>query len=175
MFQLKCASMRLDIFIDEIEKRKRARFRDLSKYLLQQAIDKVIWTQYNDLYQRLRPFFISFLTKKKYYDTYKTAKIISLNFNKKRVMSIFQMNLLFQKIEDRKRSYKIIYKNINSTSCSNYFYALRISIKTIQKYITRYLDQKKIIGNYINNYFQEENKEENNNEIKLNMSIFPMI
>ena len=175
LFQLKCASIRLNIFIVEIEKRKRKRIRNLAKNILQQAVDNVIWIKYNELFQYLRPYFISFLTKKKYYETYKTAKLVARKYNKEKVMGVFQMNLLFQKIEDRKNSNKIIHKNFITTISSNYFFKLRESTLIIQYYLSRYIKQKKIVDNFIKNYFKEENKEQINSEIKLNINIFPII
>ena len=175
MLQLKSISLRLNIFLSDIEKRKRIRMRNLSKYILQQAVDNVIWLKYNELYQNLRPYFLSLLTKKKYFDTYKIAKFIGHNYNKEKVMKVFQMNLLFQKIDNRKNSNKIIHKNFITTISSNYFFKLRESTLVIQFYLLRYIRQKNTIKNIIKNYFNKEDKEQKESELKLNLDIFPIV
>ena len=175
MFQLKCLSVRLNMFLNDIKKRKRMRMRNLAKSILQQAVDNVIWEKYNELYQYLRPYFVTLLTKKKYYETYKLAKSIGQNYNKEKVMRIIQMNLLFQKIEYRKNSNKIIHKNFITTISSNYFFKLRESTLVIQSYLSRYIKQKNIVGNLIKNYFNEENKEQDKTLLKLYLDIFPIV
>ncbi len=175
ILELKSLNLRLKIFLGDIEKRKRIRIRNLSKNMLKQAIDNVIWLKYNELYQSLRPYFLSLLTKKKYYDTYKLAKTVGQNFNKEKVMSVLQMNLLFQKVEDRKNSNKIIHKNFITTISSNYFFKLRESTLVIQSYLSRYIKQKNTVNNMIKNYFNEENKDKAKTELKLNLDIFPII
>ena len=60
LLKLKSISLRLNIFLSDIEKRKRIRMRNLSKYILQQAVDNVIWLKYNELYQNLKPYFLYF-------------------------------------------------------------------------------------------------------------------
>ena len=175
MLKLKSLSVRLKIYLGDIEKRKKIEIRNIAQNVLQQAVEKVINIKYNELYQFLRPYFLSFLTKKKYYDTYKIAKLIGQNYNKEKVMRVFQMNLLFQKIEDRKNSNKIIHKNFITTISSNYFFKLRESTLVIQYYLSRYIKQKNIVDNIIKNYFKEERKEQAKNELKLYEDIFPII
>ena len=175
IFQLKCISIRLNIFIGDIEKRTIIRLRNLAKNILYQSVDNVIWYKYNQLFQNLRPYFITFLTKKKYNDIYKLGKLVRQNYNKEKVINIFQMNLLFHKIEERKNSNKIIHKNFITTISSNYFFKLRESTLVIQFYLSRYIKQKNIIGNIIKNHFNEENKEQANDLLKLYINIFPIM
>ena len=174
-FQLKCASLRLELFLEEIEKRKKMKMKSTAKYILHRAIENVLKIKYNELFKKLRPYFLTLLTKKKYYDTYKMAKLVGKNYNKDIVMRLLQMNLLFKKINERKNSNKIIHKNFITTISSNYFFKLRESTLVIQYYLSRYLKQKNIIENIIKNYFAEENKEQMNTELKLHINIFPII
>ena len=174
-FQLKCISLRLGMFLDEIEKRKKMKMKNVAKYILYRAVENVIMEKYNELYQKLRPYFLALVTRKKYSDIYKMAKLVGRNYNKEKVMRVFQMNLLFQKINQRKNSNKIIHKNFITTISSNYFFKLRDSTLVIQYYLSRYIKQKNTIKELIKNYFAEENKEQINTELKLYINIFPII
>ena len=175
IFQLRSLSVRLNIFLLEVEKRKIEKLRNVAKNLLEQGVDNVIRKKYNELYQNLRPYLITLLAKKKYYDIYKLARVTGQNYNRKKVMKVFQMNLLFKKIQDRKESNKVIHRNFITTISSNYYFKLRESVLIIQYYMSRYIKKNNVIGGKIKKYFKEENKSQSVNELKLYLNIFPLL
>ena len=59
---------------EEIEKRKRIRMKKIANYFMQTAIDQVIWNKYNELFQKLRPYFDCFLARQKHKNIYQQAK-----------------------------------------------------------------------------------------------------
>lgn len=142
-FEMKITSMRLHMFSDELEKRKRIRMKNIAKNLIQSALDKVIWDKYNELFQKMRPFFESFLCRQKYQEIYNKAKREKYYHNKIVMMQIFQSNLLLRKIQEKKICNKIIHKNFITTISSNYFYKMRESTIVIQYYLSRYIKKKK--------------------------------
>ena len=174
-FEMKITSMRLHMLSDELEKRKRIRMRNIAKNLIQSALDKVIWDKYNELFQKMRPFFESFLCRQKYQEIYNKAKREKYYHNKIVMMQIFQSNLLLRKIQEKKICNKIIHKNFITTISSNYFYKMRESTIVIQYYLSRYIKKKKAVSKLLKDKFEEENKDQQNNELQLYLSIFPMI
>ena len=174
-FEMKIVSLRLHMFSDEIEKRKKIRMKNLAKNLVQSALDKVIWNKYNELYQKLKPFFESFLSRQKYQEIYQKAKREKYYYNKIVMMQVFQSNLLLRKIQEKKICNKIIHKNFITTISSNYFFKMRESTIVIQYYLSRYIKKKNAVNKLLKNKFEEENQEQQNNELQLYLNIFPMI
>ena len=174
-FEMKCISLRLHLLSDELEKRKKIKMKNLAKNLIQSALDNVIWNKYNELYQKLKPYFESFLSRQKYQEIYQKAKREKYFYNKIVMMQIFQSNLLLRKIQKKKISNKIIHKNFITTISSNYFFKMRESTIIIQYYISRYIKKKNTVNKILKNKFDEENREQQNNELQLYLNIFPMI
>ena len=173
--EMKCLSMRFHMLSDDIEKRKKIRMKNVANYLIQSAMDSVIWNKYNDLFQKLRPYFESFLSRQKHQDIYQKAKWEKYHSNKIIVMRAFQSSLLLRKIQEKKICNKIIHKNFITTISSNYFYKMRESTIVIQYYLSRYLKKKNSVKKLLNNKLEEEDKEQLNNELQLYLDIYPMI
>ena len=174
-FEGKCISLRLQMLSEELDKRKKIRMKNLSNYLIKTALDNVFWDKYNQLFQKLRPYFDSFLARQKHIDKYKKAILEKYNYNKTNMMQIFQSNLLLYKIKERKICNKIIHKNFITTISSNYFFKMRESTIIIQYYLSRYLKKKKCLQKILSDNFNEENDEQQNNLIQLYLNIYPMI
>ena len=174
-FELKCISMRLYMLSDEIERRKRIRMRLTAKYLIQSAVDNVIWNKYNQLFQKLRPYFESFIVRQRYQEIYQKAKLERYRFNKLMMIQAFQSSLLLGKIKEKKICNKIIHKNFITTISSNYFFKMRESTLVIQYYLSRYIKKKNTVKKLIISKYEEDNKEQPNNEAQLYLNIYPMI
>ena len=174
-FEMKCISMRLHMLLDEIERRKRIRMRLTAKYLIQSAINNVIWNKYNQLFQKLRPYFESFITRQRYQDIYQKAKLERYRYNKIMMIQAFQSSLLLGKIKERKICNKIIHKNFITTISSNYFFKMRESTIIIQYYLSRYIKKKNTVKKLILNRCEEDNKEQQNNEAQLYLNLYPML
>ena len=173
--EMKIISMRLHMLTDELEKKKRIRMKNIANYFIQTAMDNVVWNKYNQLFQKLRPYFECFLTRQQYQDIYQKAKREKYFYNKIVMMQIFQSNLLLRKVQEKKICNKIIHKNFITTISSNYFYKMRESTIVIQYYLSRYIKKKNSVKKLLKNNFTEENKEMQNSEIQLYLNIFPMI
>ena len=174
-FEMKCISMRLYMLSDEIERRKKIRMKLTAKYLIQSAVNNVIWNKYNQMFQKLRPYFESFIARQRYQEVYQKAKLERYRFNKIMMMQAFQSSLLLGKIKEKKLCNKIIHKNFITTISSNYFFKMRESTLVIQYYISRYIKKKNIIKKLIISKYEEDNKEQQNNEAQLYLNIYPMI
>ena len=174
-FEMKIISMRLHMLSDEIEKRKRIRMRITAKYLIQNAINNVVWNKYNELFQKLRPYFESFIARQKYQEIYHKAKMERYRYNKLSMMQIFQSSLLLGKIREKKICNKIIHKNFITTISSNYFFKMRESTLLIQYYLSRYIKKKNAVKKLLLNRYEENDKEQQNNEAQLYLNLYPMI
>ena len=174
-FEMKIISMRLHMLSDDVEKRKKIRMKNIATYLIKKVTDNIIWNKYNQLFQKLRPFFESFLSRQKYQDIYQKAKWEKFYYNKKIIMHALQNNLLLRKIQEKKICNKIIHKNFITTISSNYFFKMRESTIVIQYYLSRYIKKINTVKKLINNKYSEENQEQINNELNLYLNIFPMI
>ena len=174
-FEMKCISMRLHMLSDEIEKRKKIRMKNIANYLVQSAMENVIWNKYNQLFQKLRPFFESFLARQNYQEIYQKAQREKYFYNKIVMMQVFQSNLLLRKIQEKKICNKIIHKNFITTISSNYFFKMRESTILIQYYLSRYIKKENSLKKILKSKFDEDNKEQQNNELQLHLNIFPMI
>ena len=174
-FQMKCISLRLNMLSEEVEKRKRIRIKKTANYFIKTAIDQVIWNKYNELFQKLRPYFDCFLARQKYKNIYQQAKREKYYYNRIIMMQIFQSNLLLRKIQEKKNCNKIIHKNFITTISSNYFFKMRESTIVIQYYLSRYIKKNNVVNKLLKNKFNEENKDQQNNEMQLYLNIYPMI
>ena len=174
-FEMKIISMRLHMLSDVVEKRKKIRMKNIATYLVQKATDNVIWNKYNQLFQKLRPFFESFLSRQKYQDIYQKAKWEKFYYNKKLIIHALQNNLLLRKIQEKKLCNKIIHKNFITTISSNYFFKMRESTIVIQYYLSRYIKKINTVKKLLNSKYTEDNQEQINNELNLYLNIFPMI
>mgnify|MGYP002626041218 CR=1 FL=1 len=174
-FEMKCISMRLYMLSDEIERRKKIRMKLTAKYLIQSAVNNVIWNKYNQMFQKLRPYFESFIARQRYQEVYQKAKLERYRFNKIMMMQAFQSSLLLGKIKEKKLCNKIIHKNFITTISSNYFFKMRESTLVIQYYLSRYIKKKNTIKKLIISKYEEDNKEQQNNEAQLYLNIYPMI
>ena len=174
-FEMKCISMRLYMLSDEIERRKKIRMKLTAKYLIQSAVNNVIWNKYNQMFQKLRPYFESFIARQRYQEVYQKAKLERYRFNKIMMMQAFQSNLLLGKIKEKKLCNKIIHKNFITTISSNYFFKMRESTLVIQYYLSRYIKKKNTVKKLIISKYEEDNKEQQNNEAQLYLNIYPMI
>ena len=174
-FEMKCISMRLYMLSDEIERRKKIRMKLTAKYLIQSAVNNVIWNKYNQMFQKLRPYFESFIARQRYQEVYQKAKLERYRFNKIMMMQAFQSSLLLGKIKEKKLCNKIIHKNFITTISSNYFFKMRESTLVIQYYLSRYIKKKNTVKKLIISKYEEDNKEQQNNEAQLYLNIYPMI
>ena len=60
LFKLKCLSIRLNLFLSKLKGKKRKKMNLIAKNLIKQAIDRIVYLKYNEIWKKLNPFFLAF-------------------------------------------------------------------------------------------------------------------
>ena len=175
LFKLKCLSMRLNLYLSQLKEKKRKKINLIAKNLIKQSINRIMYIKYNELWQKLNPFFLVFLTRKKNANIVKIGKFIRENNSKIIVFDAFQMKLLFKKIERRKNSMLKI-KNFSILNQSiRYFQKMNEKVIIIQSYIKRYIEKNKVFKKINKTFFKEDIEFKKINDEKTELNVFPTI
>ena len=165
---------RIQIYIKKISKIQRENMRLFVQKIIENTREKIMYIEYNKIWKKLNPFFISLLIRKKNTNLVKKAKILARENMFKEVMGRFQLSCFLYKIEMKKDKTK---KILNYASCKifqNYYKNLKKNIIIIQQYINVKLNKKEIFDKINSKYFLENSlnniENENKNILK---NIFP--
>ena len=175
LFKLKCLSIRLNLFLSKLKGKKRKKMNLIAKNLIKQAIDRIVYLKYNEIWKKLNPFFLAFLTRKNNSKIVKIGKFFRDNNKKINVFEIFQMNLLFHKIQFKKietskiKNFSILQQSIK------YFKKMKDNILIIQSYLKRYSEKNSIFNNINQMYFKKDIERKQINDDIIAENIFPSI
>ena len=175
IFRLKCLNLRLIYFLERTRKKEKKVINLISNNIVRKSVDNIIYKEYNDIWQKLNPFFIKFLVNKKYIKIIELIRIKNNDFCKNLVFETFLMKLLFRKIQNKKKS-MIFIKNYSILKQSKKYYKKMIDkVYIIQSYLLRNQNKKKSFNKIINEYFEEDNNNKNYTDNIIEKEIFTSI
>ena len=153
---LLCLTINFKLYLTKLKNIHKKRMNQVAKYIIDQARERIVYNEYNNLWNKLNPFFIRFLTTKRHKEKMNKAKrrVMEEKFNK--CMKIFQFNLLIKKVEERKEKVKFIYNFSSTKVMSNYWINLIKNILVIQKYIRITKDKNKTLKTINDKYFNDD-------------------
>ena len=93
---LLCLTINFKLYLTKLKNIHKKRMNKIAKYIIDQAKERIVYNEYNNLWNKLNPFFIKFLTTKRHKEKVNKAKrrVMEEKFNK--CMKIFQFNLLIK-------------------------------------------------------------------------------
>ena len=148
----------IKLYLSKLKKVHKKRMTQVNKYIINKAKEKIVYNEYNNLWNKLNPFFIRFLTTKKHNEKMKEAKKAVLKDKYVNCIKIMQYHLLIKKVEKRKEKIRFLYNFSSSKIMSKYWINLIKNILIIQKYIKVIKDKNNTLKNINNNYFGEDPK-----------------
>ena len=156
LFKLKCLSIRLNLYLSKLKDKKRKKMNLIAKNLIKQAIDRIVYLKYNEIWQKLNPFFLALLTRKHNLNIVKIGKFTRENHSKIIVFEIFQMNHFFKKIQYKKNAINKI-KNFSLLQQSiRYYKKMKINVLIIQSYLKKYNEKNNILKNINQEFFKKD-------------------
>ena len=174
---LKFLSYRIKIYIKNKKKELYEYMNNVSYNILIQTIvrKKIVQKEKNEIWKKLNPYFISLSTRiknKKIFNYVK--KIIKLD-RAKISISVFQMNLLFKKIENKKNYTKFLFNYSTSRIFEKYYSDVKYNSLIILKYLRIKLNQIKSLRKVNDEFFKNYNLKNNTNDIinNINLELFP--
>ena len=151
-----CLSLNIQIYMTKLKNIHRKKMRLVSQYIINRLREKIVYMEYNNLWNKVKPFFLILLVGKKNQEISKHAKGVIMSEKYSRSLKIIQTNLLMKKVKDRKEKVKYIF-NFASTKVFNKFYGELIkNILVIQRYVNVKIGKKKIIDKLNKDYFSDE-------------------
>jgi hypothetical protein len=170
---LLCLTINFKLYLTKLKNIHKKRMNKIAKYIINQARERIVYNEYNNLWNKLNPFFIRFLTTKRHKEKMNKAKrrVMEEKFNK--CMKIFQFNLLIKKVEERKEKVKFIYNFSSTKVMSNYWINLIKNILVIQKYIRITKDKNKTLKTINDKYFNDDPNTLINEANEIEEDLFP--
>ena len=173
IFHIKCLSIRMRIYLTQLYQKRRKRMKEIAKKLLKNSINEIMRIEYTKLWNKLHPFFLCILSRKRNQNIALTGKLARENYSKTVVIEMFQMKELFYKVSKKRKANNNLRQFSISQLSSNYFVKMRENTFVIQTYVKRYQEMSLIRKKIINNYFSEDFKEKEILEIKMEKCLFP--
>ena len=170
---LSCLSINIKLYLSKLKNIHKKRMNQVTQYIINKAKEKIVYDEYNNLWNKLNPFFIRFLITKKHNEKMNEAKKVVLREKYIKCIKILQRNLLLKKVEQKKEKIRFLYNFSSSKIMSKYWINLIKNILVIQKYIKVITDKKNIIKNINNNYFSEDPNTIINEEKEIENDLFP--
>ena len=170
---LSCLTINIKLYLNKLKNIHKKGIKKVTKYIINKARERIVYNEYNNLWNKINPFFIKFLTIKKHHKTINQVKKIVLRDKYSNCIKIFQFNLLVNKIEERKEKIKFIYNFSSTQTMSKYWINLIKNILVIQKYIRVIKDKNNIIKSINSNYFSEDPKSLINEANEIEEELFP--
>ena len=172
---LSCLTINIKIYLTKMKKIHKKKMNNVAKYIINKAREKIIYNEYNKLWNKVNPFFLKFLATKKHNEKIKKAENIIKREKYMKGMKVFQFNLLMNKINQRKEKIKFIYNFSSTKVMSKYWMNLIKNILVIQKYIKIAKDKNNILDRINRKYFDEDSKIIINEDNEINETLFPSL
>ena len=165
--------LRLKFNIYKIKQERRKQIRFVAEKIIEKAKKEILYFEYNKLWFKLNPFFISFLIRKKNKNFIKKAQIFSRKNMIENIIKIFQMNCFFYKIKKKKNKTKQLFNYASTKIFQNYYQNMRKNILIIQKYINTILNKKEIFDKINLVYFPENTRNMEKQNENMTKIFFP--
>ena len=171
--KLKFLSYQLQFYMQKIKEIHRIKMRKVAIDLLQRAKDEIFFNEYNNLWQKLNPFFISLLARKKHRKIAQEAKKQAKHSILSNAISLFQHKLFIYKVNKKKIQTKKIFSFASSIMFSNYYIQMRKKVLCIQKYLHRLINKQNVFKKINQIYFIDNDKNLDLQNINILKTIFP--
>lgn len=175
LFHINCLSIRMRIYLTQLYEKRRKRMKETAKKLIKNSINEIIRIEYNQIWNKLYPFFLCILARKRNQSIALAGKLARENYSKTVVVKMFQMKMLFNKVSKKRKANNSIRQFSISQLSSNYFVKMRENTFIIQAYVKRYQEMILIRKKIINKFFSEDLKEKELFEIKMENCLFPSL
>ena len=170
-------SLNLRLFYTKMKNNHIKKVKKLLNQLIEEAKEKYAYQQYNKLWNKVNPYFLKVLAVRKYRTFKKEAQKIIMKNKYISCFKIFQLNLLYGKIQKRKKSVHYIYNYASTKIFSSYYTDMIRNISIIQKYMNIHIYKSKVFDKLNNKYFKDDYddtiSEENEEELEYNNIISP--
>ena len=153
---LTCLSLQIQIYMSKLKSIHRKKMKLVSQYIINKLREKIIYKEYNNLWNKVHPFFLRLLAVKKNIQISKHAKGVIMAEKYARSLKIMQLNLLMKKTKERKEKIKYIFNYSSTKIISKYYIDLIKNVLIIQRYMNVKINKKKIIDKINKDYFNEE-------------------
>ena len=149
----------LQLHLIKLKAMHRALARCIANKIISNAKAKIMYVEYNKMWNKLQPFFISYLCRKKYKHVIKDARIMARREGVERAMCLFQNKLLFNNVCNVNKACKFIYNYGIVSIHANYYLQMRKHVYIIQRYVKRYYNKQNVF--YKLNNINEECSSQN--------------
>ena len=172
---LTCLSLHMQIYMGKLKDIHRKKMKLVSDYIIKKLREKIVYKEHNQIWNRVKPFFLRLLSAKKNQVIGKHAKSVIMGEKYSRSLKIMQMNLLMKKTNERKDKIKYIFNYSSTKILSKYYIDMIKNILIIQRYMNVKINKKKIIDKINDDYFFDEPQDLLLNENKdAEETLFPL-
>ena len=91
----------MTIYLTQLYQKRRKRMKEIAKKLLKNSINEIMRIEYTKLWNKLHPFFLCILSRKRNQNIALAGKLARENYSKTVVIEMFQMKELFYKVSAR--------------------------------------------------------------------------
>ena len=156
---LNILKLNLLIFNNKIKFIHKKKAKNSINFIIENLKEKIIDYENKKIWNKIFPFFKSFLIKKKYEKLSKNAKLTAKKILIENVFKIFENKLLIKKINQKKQNTKKLFIFASSLMFKKYYFQMRKNSIIIQKYLNVYLNKQRIFEKLNKNInFQDENE-----------------
>ena len=149
-------SLHMQIYMTKLKSIHRKKMKLVSQYIINKLRQKIVYREYNKLWNRVQPFFIRLLAVKKNKQVSNHAKGVIMAEKYSRSLKIIQINLFMKKINEKKDKIKYIFNYSSTKILSKYYIDMIKNILIIQRYMNVKINKKKIINKINKDYFSDE-------------------
>ena len=171
--QMKFLSFQLQLYMMKLKQIHRIKMRKVAINLLQKAKDTIYYNEFNNLWTKVNPYFLSLLARKKNHKIATEAKVQAKQSVLSNAINLFQLKLFLYKFEQKRAQTKKILSFSSSIMFSNYYIQMRRKVLIIQKYAQRLIYQQNAFKKICQNYFTENEKNVEQQNINILKVIFP--
>ena len=174
LFKVKCLSYRMGVYLKQLKEKRKRQLREIAFNLIKKSVNNIIEIEYNTLWNKVQPFFLCVLARRRNRKIAIEGKKARENYSKIIVMEMFQMKMLFYKINKFREGNKKIRQFSITQLSTRYFIKMRESSFIIQAYLKRYKEMIKSRNEIISQYFSSDIGEKKSNEKLMEKCLFPL-
>ena len=171
---MKCLSYRMGVYLKQLKEKRKRQLREIAFNLIKKSVNNIIEIEYNTLWNKVQPFFLCVLARRRNRKIAIEGKKARENYSKIIVMEMFQMKMLFYKINKFREGNKKIRQFSITQLSTRYFIKMRESSFIIQAYLKRYKEMIKSRNEIISQYFSSDIGEKKSNEKLMEKCLFPL-
>ena len=164
----------MGVYLKQLKEKRKRQLREIAFNLIKKSVNNIIEIEYNTLWNKVQPFFLCVLARRRNRKIAIEGKKARENYSKIIVMEMFQMKMLFYKINKFREGNKKIRQFSITQLSTRYFIKMRESSFIIQAYLKRYKEMIKSRNEIISQYFSSDIGEKKSNEKLMEKCLFPL-